>query len=40
MPYGGEVNTDNALLISVSNSSVQFGQYGNNRTIWYIAIGV
>lgn len=40
VPYGGEVKTDNACLVSVSNSSIQFGQYGNNRTVWYIAIGV
>ena len=40
VPYSSEVNTDNALLISVSNSSIQFGQYGHNRTVWYIAIGV
>ena len=40
VPYGGEVNTDNAILQSVSNSSVRFGQYGNNRTVWYIAIGI
>lgn len=40
VPYDGEVNTDNAVLTSVSNSSVRFGQYGNNRTVWYIAIGI